>query len=150
MDKLKKIKSLLADIGLPSAQQSDLCALTILAMANLKEIGSFAGATNNWIRIHDVIAFINANYSAKYAENSRGTFRKQAMHHFRTAALIEDNGKATNSPNYRYRLTDEFLKVIQETKKTNEDNAKTMRKKRGNSDKKASNPNCRNSLLSHL
>ena len=72
------------------------------------------------------------------------------MHHFRTAALIEDNGKATNSPNYRYRLTDEFLKVIQETKKTNEDNAKTMRKKRGNSDKKASNPNCRNSLLSHL
>lgn len=124
MDKLKKIKSLLADIGLPSAQQSDLCALTILAMANLKEIGSFAGATNNWIRIHDVIAFINANYSAKYAENSRETFRKQAMHHFRTAALIEDNGKATNSPNYRYRLTDEFLKVIQETKKTNEDNAK--------------------------
>lgn len=68
MDKLKKIKSLLADIGTPPAQQSDLCALTILAMANLKEIGSFASATNNWIRIHDVIAFINVNYSAKYAE----------------------------------------------------------------------------------
>ena len=44
MDKLKKIKSLLADIGMPPAQQSDLCALTILAMANLKEIGSFASA----------------------------------------------------------------------------------------------------------
>ena len=41
------------------------------------------------------------------------TFRKQAMHPFRTAALIEDNGKATNSPNYRYRITSEFLKVIQ-------------------------------------
>ena len=79
MDKLKKIKSLLADIGMPPVQQSDLCALTILAMANLKEIGSFASATNNWIRIHDVIAFINANYSDKYAENSRETFRKQAM-----------------------------------------------------------------------
>ena len=108
---------------MPPAQQSDLCALTILAMAGLKEIGSFASATNNWIRIHDVIAFINSNYIAKYAENSRETFRKQAMHHFRTAALIEDNGKATNSPNYRYRLTDEFLKVIQETKKTKEDNS---------------------------
>ena len=123
MDKLRKIKSLLADIGMPPAQQSDLCALTILAMAGLKEIGSFASATNNWVRIHDVIAFINSNYIAKYAENSRETFRKQAMHHFRTAALIEDNGKATNSPNYRYRLTDEFLKVIQETKKTKEDNS---------------------------
>ena len=48
-----------------------------------------------------------------YAENSRETFRKRAMHAFRTAALIEDNGKATNSPNYRYRITSEFLAVIQ-------------------------------------
>ena len=39
-------------------------------------------------------------------------FRKQAMHHFRNAAFIEDNGKATNSPNYRYRLTDEMLSLI--------------------------------------
>jgi len=35
------------------------------------------------------------------------------MHHFRNAAFIEDNGKATNSPNYRYRLTDEMLKLLQ-------------------------------------
>lgn len=27
--------------------------------------------------------------------------------------MIEDNGKATNSPNYRYRITKEFLRVIQ-------------------------------------
>jgi len=36
------------------------------------------------------------------------------MHPFRTAALIEDNGMATNSPNYRYRITSEFLKVMQD------------------------------------
>ena len=70
-------------------------------------------ATNEWIRIHDVIAFSNNNYGTTYAENSRETFRKQAMHHFRNAAFIEDNGKATNSPNYRYRLTDEMLKLVQ-------------------------------------
>ena len=34
------------------------------------------------------------------------------MHHFRNAAFIEDNGKATNSPNYRYRLTDEMLLLV--------------------------------------
>ncbi len=34
------------------------------------------------------------------------------MHHFRNAAFIEDNGKATNSPNYCYRLTDEMLSLI--------------------------------------
>lgn len=36
------------------------------------------------------------------------------MHPFRTAALVEDNGVATNSPAYRYRITDEFLKVLRE------------------------------------
>ena len=35
------------------------------------------------------------------------------MHHFRNAAFIEDNGKATNSPNYRYHLTDEMLFLLQ-------------------------------------
>ena len=45
-------------------------------------------------------------------ENSRETFRKQALHHFRNAALVEDNGKATNSPNYKYRLTEETLQMV--------------------------------------
>lgn len=34
------------------------------------------------------------------------------MHQFREAALIEDNGKATNSPNYRYRITDEAIALV--------------------------------------
>lgn len=112
MDKISSVKYILDAIGMPTAQQSDLCALAVLALAKLKEADSFARATNDWIRIHDVIAFVNANYNVSYAENSRETFRKQAMHHFRTAALIEDNGEATNSPNYRYRLTAEFLSVL--------------------------------------
>ena len=113
MDKIDIAKDLLERIGMPTAQQSTLCCLTLLAMANVKKDSSFQDATNNWIRIHDVISFIGDEYGVIYAENSRETFRKQAMHHFRTAAIIEDNGKATNSPNYRYRLTDEFLRVIQ-------------------------------------
>lgn len=114
MDKLDKIKELLALIGMPQKQQSVLCSLTLLAMAGLKKDMPWADATKNWIRIHDIMAFIAENYDVTYAENSRETFRKQAMHPFRTAALVEDNGLATNSPNYRYRLTTEFLRVIQE------------------------------------
>ena len=74
---------------------------------------SWSEATNEWIRIHDIIKqFVNTFYGMSYAENSRETFRKQALHRFRTAALIEDNGKATNSPNYRYRLTEETVKML--------------------------------------
>ena len=114
MDKLDLAKQLLEQINMPAKQQSTLCCLALLAMAKLKKDTPCFQATNDWIRIHDIIAFIGENYGVMYAENSRETFRKQAMHPFRTAALIEDNGKATNSPNYRYRITNEFLKVIQD------------------------------------
>lgn len=112
MDKLESVKELLGRLNMPSKQQSTLCCLTLLAMADLKKDTSWCEANNEWIRIHDIISFISDNYEVIYAENSRETFRKQAMHPFRTAALIEDNGKATNSPNYRYRVTPEFLKVL--------------------------------------
>lgn len=114
MDKLTKIKQLLKDVDMPDRQQSDLCALVLLAMAELKPKTPFSDASNNWCRIHDIIAFTNQYYHKSYAENSRETFRKQALHHFRNAAIVEDNGMATNSPNYRWRITNEFLVVIQQ------------------------------------
>ena len=112
MPKIDEARDFLASVGMPKAQQADICALSILAMAGVKPDDDWKDATNEWIRIHDIIAFDNQYYGTTYAENSRETFRKQAMHRFRTAALIEDNGKATNSPNYRYRITDETLKVL--------------------------------------
>lgn len=113
MDKITKAKHILRAIGLPDRQQSNLCALSLLALAYIKKSSAWYSATNEWMRIHDIITFVNKNYGTKYAENSRETFRKQALHHFRTAAIVEDNGLATNSPNYRWRLTDEFLVVLQ-------------------------------------
>lgn len=112
MDKILETRKFLKDIGMPKQQQADICCYVILAMAGVKPEMSWNEATNEWIRIHDIIQFANTYYEASYAENSRETFRKQALHRFRTAALVEDNGKATNSPNYRYRLTDETLRLI--------------------------------------
>ena len=112
MNKLEQAKDILAKIGMPKAQQADLCAYTLLSLLNIKEKSKWNTATNEYIRIHDIMGFIKQNYGVAYAENSRETFRKQAMHHFRIAALIEDNSKATNSPNYRYRITNEALNLI--------------------------------------
>jgi hypothetical protein len=97
---------------MPQKQQADICAYTLLALAGMSENTAWTSATNEYMRIHDVIEYIRDNLDIDYAENSRETFRKQAMHPFRTAAIIEDNGKATNSPNYRYRLTAEALAVM--------------------------------------
>lgn len=112
MNKIEEARNFLQLIGMPKAQQADICCYALLAMADIKPDMQWSQAKNEWIRIHDIILFSNTFYGTTYAENSRETFRKQALHRFRTAALIEDNGKATNSPNYRYRFTEETLKML--------------------------------------
>ncbi len=112
MDKIDEARELLKMLGMPKTQQADICCYVLLAMAGIKPDTLWKDAGNEWIRIHDIIQFANTYYGSTYAENSRETFRKQALHHFRNAALVEDNGKATNSPNYRYRLTEETLQMV--------------------------------------
>lgn len=112
MDNVEVTRNFLKMVGMPKYQQSDLCCYTLLAMAALEPDRMWDEASNNWIRIHDIIQFVNGCYGVSYAENSREMIRKQALHHFRAAALVEDNGKATNSPNYRYRLTEEALSIL--------------------------------------
>lgn len=113
MKKIDEARTILKSLGMPERQLTDLCCYSLLAMLGIYSDTEWSAATNNWIRIHEIIQFTIENYGVTYAENSRETFRKQAMHRFRDAALIEDNGKATNSPNYRYRITEETLNLIQ-------------------------------------
>ena len=113
MSNVDKIRNILIALGVPEKQQNDLCCYVLLVMAKIYPKSKWECAQNEWIRIHDMMSYINMFYrETPYAENTRETVRKNALHHFRTAAFVEDNGLATNSPNYRYRLTEEFLNVL--------------------------------------
>lgn len=83
MHKLDDVRDFLKNIGMPISQQADICCLVILALAGMKPNMSWSEATNEWLRIHDIIQFSNTFYGSTYAENSRETFRKQALHRFR-------------------------------------------------------------------
>lgn len=113
MSKMNEAKEILKQIGMPEQQCNDIAGYTFLTLTNQEEKSNWKDASNNWIRIHDVLIFTLEKYNKEYAENTRETIRKQCMHQFREGALIEDNGKATNSPNYRYKITDEALELIQ-------------------------------------
>ena len=113
MSNVEKIRKILVALGVPEKQRNDLCCYVLLVMAKIYPESKWEDAKNEWVRIHDMMSFINMFYrDSPYAENTRETVRKNALHHFRTAAFVEDNGEATNSPNYRYRLTAEFLDVL--------------------------------------
>lgn len=112
MSKIDSVRELFRELHIPAKQQNDMCCLAFLALGELGETTEWRDASNHWHRIHDLLLFMNSQLGASYAENTRETIRKHAIHFFREAAIVEDNGLATNSPNYRYRLTDEILQIV--------------------------------------
>lgn len=80
MSKLTESQEILNALHVPFEQKNHICCYTLLAMAGLTEDSPWSTAANNWIRVHDIIEFVNSHYGTNYAENTRETFRKQAIH----------------------------------------------------------------------
>jgi len=101
---------------LPKRQQNDRSAYTLLTLAGLGENTNWSSATNKIIGIHDIMIFISKNYGYQYAENSRESIRRQTIHQFEQAGMIERNrdkpDRPTNSGKTVYSLTNELLKVL--------------------------------------
>jgi hypothetical protein len=125
MSKLTEAQQILAAFGLPKQQQNERSALTLLALCNLKETDKWktsqkismavVGNKDN-AKYEGVMRFIAEHYNKKYAENSRETFRRQTLHQFVQAGIVEHNPEnpqlPTNSKDNHYRLTDAALIVI--------------------------------------
>lgn len=117
MPKIEEAKDLLNLAGLPPAQRNELAALTLLAVVNLAEADPWNRAERRSIRIHDMIVFIEKNFHRRYAENTRETFRRQVLHQFEQARIIDRNPDdptlPTNSLRTHYAISEEFLPVVQ-------------------------------------
>lgn len=117
MGKLEEAKDILKALGMPPKQQNDRSAYTFLALAGIQEDSIWTSASINSLRIVDMMNHMATHYKKIYMPNSRETIRKETVHQFADGAIVfknEDDGqRATNSPLYSYRLTDEVLDVIQ-------------------------------------
>lgn len=116
MKKLDEAKDILNALGLPKRQQNDRSAYTLLALLGIEEHDLWKDSSINLIGIHGIIQFIKDNYSFEYAENSRESIRRQTIHQFEQAGLIERNAddpmRPTNSGNTVYSITLEALEVF--------------------------------------
>ena len=114
--KLEEAKEILKALGMPKQQYNDRSAYTFLALTGIKEEDSWNKATNNPMRIVDMMNFMAEYYGKVYKPNTRETIRKDTIHQFCDGAItvrnVDDEERATNSPLYSYRLTDEVLEVI--------------------------------------
>lgn len=116
MSKIDDAKKILSELGLPLKQQNDRSAGTLLALLAMKKRTSWQNANNPIIGIHTIIEFLNTNYNFSYAENTRESIRRQTIHQFEQAGLIERNrdnpSRPTNSGKTVYSITPELLEVI--------------------------------------
>lgn len=117
MSKIEEAKDLLNALGLPPAQRNEIAALTLLALTGLTEADSWQKAQRQSIRIHDMILFVEQNYHKRYAENTRETFRRQVLHQFEQARLVDlnpdDPKLPTNSPRTHYAISEVLLPIAQ-------------------------------------
>lgn len=124
MSKIEEAQEILKALGLPPAQYNEMAALTFLAICGIKENDKWAKATRQSLGVtKGIMTFVNENYGKSYAPNTRETFRRQVLHQFVQARVVDYNPDdptlPVNSPRAHYALTSEVLEVVKTYKTRN-------------------------------
>jgi adenine-specific DNA-methyltransferase len=116
MSKKDDAFEILRAFGLPRAQQNERSVLTLLALAGIGPRDPWSNTQKPLLRIWDIMGFMREKYKKDYAANSRETIRRQTIHQFEQARLVDRNpddpSRPTNSGNNCYCLTDAALAVL--------------------------------------
>jgi adenine-specific DNA-methyltransferase len=122
MPKIEQAMSIIAALGFPRAQQNERSALSLLALIQLREKGSWQKLQEPLLGVRAILDFCRNDYGKPYAENSRESFRKETLHQFVAAGLAVQNpdapARAPNSPKWCYQVSPEAKRLLQ-TFKTN-------------------------------
>jgi type II restriction enzyme len=117
MPEIAEAQKILAALGMPSAQQNEMSALTLIALCGLKPSDSWSSAQRRSLSISKgIMAFIRDHYGSAYAPNTRETFRRQVLHQFVQGRIADYNPDTptlpTNSPKAHYAVSEAALITI--------------------------------------
>src|SRR2546426_9820243 len=116
MVNVKEAQEVLRALGLPNDQQNEISSLTLIVLSGLKPSSNWQDAAPQALKIHDMMAAMKSVWGKEYAENTRETVRRQVLHQFEQARVVDRNPNdttlATNSPRTHYALTEQALGVI--------------------------------------
>lgn len=118
MTKVEEAQDILKTLGLPSNQQNEISALTLLALCGIGADMSWEKANRRRVTISKgIMLFADKEYGKQYAPNTRETFRRQVLHQFVQARIADYNpfepDLPTNSPNAHYAVSEAALTAIQ-------------------------------------
>lgn len=119
MQKIKQAQKILKILGLPKSQQNEMSALTLLALGGIKPKDKWKNASRNSLTVtKGIMDFTKDNYKKEYAPNTRETFRRQVLHYFVQARIVDYNPASPNlpinSPKAHYAITEKILEIIKQ------------------------------------
>lgn len=116
MPTTKQAAEILKSLGLPKAQQNERSTLTLLALAKLAPKTKWRATERPLLRTVDIMEFMRKSHGKDYKPNSRETIRRQTLHQFEQARIVDRNPddptRPTNSGNTVYRLTEDAAAVL--------------------------------------
>jgi hypothetical protein len=117
-ERLEEAKVLLKALGLPKQQYNDRSGWVLLALANIKPDDEWESVSNPLLQTYVIMEFIRQNYGQDYKPNSRETIRRQTLHQFEQARIVDRNrddpARPTNSKDNNYSLTPPMLEILRE------------------------------------
>lgn len=118
------MQKILSDLGLPTSQQNEISALTLLALCNISETDKWKDARKISLGVSKgIMKFISDVYKKEYAPNTRETVRRYVLHQFVQARITDYNPDIpdlpVNSPRSHYAISKEALAVIKSLEQKN-------------------------------
>ena len=116
--KLEDAAYILKELGLPSQQYNKRSCWVFLALADIKPQDSWRNASSPLLPTVSIMAFIRDFYGQDYKPNSRETIRRQTLHQFEQARLVDRNrdnpSRATNSKDNNYSINQPIIDILKE------------------------------------
>lgn len=116
MSKINEAIAIITALGFPKAQQNERSALSLLALLQLQEGGSWQKLQEPRLGVRAILDFCRNDYKKPYAENSRESFRKETLHQFVDGGLVLQNpdnpSRPPNSPKWCYQIAPEAKALL--------------------------------------
>lgn len=114
--KIEQALTILKQLNLPREQQNERSALTLLSLLDLKPETSWEHAGEPLRGITPMMEFFEEHYGKRYAPNTRETVRRQTVHQFLDAGIVninpDDPERPTNSPYAVYQIEPGLLRLL--------------------------------------
>jgi adenine-specific DNA-methyltransferase len=116
LKRIQEALEVLKALGLPTKQQNERSALTLLALLDVRPLTKWAQASAPLMGITPMMSFFADHYGRTYAPNSRETVRRETVHQFVQAGFVRLNPdkpeRPVNSPKAVYQIEASALDLL--------------------------------------